>query len=51
MKLRDRYFDTIEVMKAEMPAVLNTLTEQEFQDAFKRWQKSKDSSEISVDFQ
>jgi hypothetical protein len=26
-------------MKAEMLAVLNTLTEQEFQDAFKRWQK------------
>jgi hypothetical protein len=27
------------VIKAESKAVLNTLTEYEFQDAFKKWQK------------
>jgi hypothetical protein len=27
------------VTKAETQAVLNTLKEQEFQDAFKKWQK------------
>jgi hypothetical protein len=26
-------------MEAESQAVLNTLTEQDFQDAFKKWQK------------
>jgi hypothetical protein len=30
-----RHFDTIEVMDAESQAVLNTLTEHDFQDAFK----------------
>jgi hypothetical protein len=33
------HFDAIEVMEAESQAVLNTLTEQDFQDAFKKWQK------------
>jgi hypothetical protein len=35
LKLRGRHFDTTEVMEAESQAVLNTLTEHEFQDAFK----------------
>jgi hypothetical protein len=35
IKLRGHHFDTIEVMEAESQAVLNTLTEHDFQDAFK----------------
>jgi hypothetical protein len=38
IKLRGRHFDTFEVIATESQAVLNTLTEQEFQDAFKKWQ-------------
>jgi hypothetical protein len=38
-KLKGRHFDTIEVIDAELQAVLNTLTEHDFQDAFKKWQK------------
>jgi hypothetical protein len=30
---------TIEVIEAESQAVLNTLTEHNFQDAFQKWQK------------
>jgi hypothetical protein len=32
-------FHTIEVIKAELKVVLNTFTEQDFHDAFKKWQK------------
>jgi hypothetical protein len=39
IKLKSRHFDTIEVIEAESQAVLNTLTEHDFQDAFKKWQK------------
>jgi hypothetical protein len=39
IKLKGRRFDTIEVIKAESEALLNTLTEHYFQDAFKTWQK------------
>jgi hypothetical protein len=39
MKLKGRHFDTIEVIEAELQAVFNTLTEHDFQDAFKDWQK------------
>jgi hypothetical protein len=35
IKLEGRHFDTLEVMEAESHAVLNTLTEHNFQDAFK----------------
>jgi hypothetical protein len=35
MKLKGCHFDTIEVMEAESQAVLNSLTELGFQDAFK----------------
>jgi hypothetical protein len=38
-KLEGCHFDTIEVIEAESPAVLNTLTEHDSQDAFKNWQK------------
>jgi hypothetical protein len=33
-KLKGRHFDTTEVMEAESQAVLNSLTEHDFQDAF-----------------
>jgi hypothetical protein len=32
-------FDIIEVIEAESQAVVNTLTEHDFQDAVKKWQK------------
>jgi hypothetical protein len=35
IKLKGRHFDTTELMKAESQAVLNSLTEHDFQDAFK----------------
>jgi hypothetical protein len=39
IKLKGRRFDTTDVLEAESQAVLNTLTEHNFQDAFKKWQK------------
>jgi hypothetical protein len=35
IKIRGHHFDAIEVIKAESQAVLNSLTEHDFQDAFK----------------
>jgi hypothetical protein len=40
IKLRGSHFDTTEGIEAESKAVLNTLREHDFQDAFKKWQKS-----------
>jgi hypothetical protein len=39
IKLKGCCFDTIEVIEAESQAMLNNLTEHNFQDAFKKWQK------------
>jgi hypothetical protein len=39
IELKDRHFDKIEVIEAELREVLNTLTEHDFQDAFKKWMK------------
>jgi hypothetical protein len=39
IKLKGCHFDTIEVMEAESQAVLNILTEHDFQDAFRKCQK------------
>jgi hypothetical protein len=39
IKLKGRRFDTVEMMEEESQAVLNTPTEHDFQDAFKKWQK------------
>jgi hypothetical protein len=39
IKLKGHHFDRIEVIEAELLAVLNTLAEHDFQDAFKKWQK------------
>jgi hypothetical protein len=36
IKLKGHHFDTINVIEAESQAVLNTFTEQDFQDAFKK---------------
>jgi hypothetical protein len=33
--LKGRHFDTLEVIEAELQVVLNTLTEHDFQDAFR----------------
>jgi hypothetical protein len=35
MKLNGRHFDSIEVIEIELQAVLNTVREHDFQDAFK----------------
>jgi hypothetical protein len=39
IKLKGRHFDTIEVIEAESQAMMKTLREHDFQDAFKKWQK------------
>jgi hypothetical protein len=39
IRLKGRHFDKIEVIEAESQAVLNTLKERDFYDAFKKWQK------------
>jgi hypothetical protein len=39
IKLNGCHFDTVEVVEAESQAVLNVLTEHDFQNAFKKWQK------------
>jgi hypothetical protein len=36
MELKGHHFDTTEVIEAESQAVLNTLTEHDFQDAIKK---------------
>jgi hypothetical protein len=35
IKLKDRHFDIIDAIEAESQAMLNTITEHDFQDAFK----------------
>jgi hypothetical protein len=39
IKLEGRHFDTTEAIETESQAVLNTHTEHDFQDAFRKWQK------------
>jgi predicted helicase len=36
INLKDRHVDIVEVNEAESQAMLNTLTEHDFQDAFKK---------------
>jgi predicted helicase len=36
IKLKGRHFDTIAVIEAGLQAVLNTFTEDDFRDAFKK---------------
>jgi hypothetical protein len=40
IKLKGRHFDETEVLHAELEAVLNTLTEHDYQDAFKNGRRS-----------
>jgi 23S rRNA maturation mini-RNase III len=39
IKLKVLHFNTVEVIEAESQAVLNSLTEHDFQDVSKKWQK------------
>jgi hypothetical protein len=39
LQLKIGHFDTIEMIDAESQAILNTLTEHDFQDVFKKFQK------------
>jgi hypothetical protein len=39
IKLKGSHFDTTEMIEAESQALLNVLTEHEFHNAFKKWQK------------
>jgi hypothetical protein len=41
-QLKGRHFNTIEMIEADLQAVLNTLTEHDFQDAFKKRQKHRE---------
>jgi hypothetical protein len=41
MTLKGRHFDTIEVIDTESQAVLNTLTEHDFQDAYTNGRSSE----------
>jgi hypothetical protein len=36
IKLKGRHFDTVEVIEADSQAMMNTLTEHDFQDALKK---------------
>jgi hypothetical protein len=40
MKLKGRHFDTIQMMETESQAVLNTLAEHDFQDAFQNGRRA-----------
>jgi hypothetical protein len=40
MKFKGRHFGTIEVIETESQAVLNTFTEQDFQDAFQNGRRA-----------
>jgi hypothetical protein len=40
IRFKGHHFDTTEVNEVESQVVLNTLTEHDFQDAFKKWQES-----------
>jgi hypothetical protein len=42
VKLKGCHFGTIEVIEAESEDNPNTLTEHDFQDAFKTWQKCRE---------
>jgi len=39
LKLKGRWFDTIEEIQAKSQTVLDTLTEKEFQEAFQKWRR------------
>jgi hypothetical protein len=48
IKLKGRHFDRTEVMETLSQAVLNSLTELDFQDAFNKWQSAGTTSRVTV---
>jgi hypothetical protein len=44
IKLKGRHFDTFEVIEAESRAVLNTVKEHDFQDAFRNGRNAGNSA-------
>jgi hypothetical protein len=46
IKLKNRHFDTTEVIRAESQAVLNTLTEQDFQNGFKKFRRAGNGADM-----
>jgi hypothetical protein len=42
LKLKEHQFDTIEEIQAKSQRVLDTLTEKDFQEAFKKWRRRWD---------
>jgi hypothetical protein len=42
IKLKGRRFDTVEEIQTESQKVLKTLTQKDFQDSFRSWQKRWD---------
>jgi hypothetical protein len=42
LKLKGRPFDSIEEIQAEPQRVLDTLTEKDFQEAFRKWRRQWD---------
>jgi hypothetical protein len=42
LKLKGCWFDTIEEIQAELQRVLDTLTEKDFQEPFKKWRRRWD---------
>jgi hypothetical protein len=48
IKLKNRHFDTIDVIKAELQTVLNTLTEHNFKHAFKKNGRSAGNSTYAL---
>jgi hypothetical protein len=42
LKLKGRQFDTIEEIQSESQSVLDTLTENDFQEAFQKWRRRWD---------
>jgi hypothetical protein len=42
LKMKGRRFDTIEEIQAESQRVLDTLTENNFQEAFQKWRRRCD---------
>jgi hypothetical protein len=42
LRLKGRRFDTIEEIQTELPRVLDTLIENDFQEAFQKWRRRYD---------
>ena len=47
MKVKGRRFQMLEEIQAQLPAVLNTLRENDFQECFKNWKRRWDRCQAS----